>query len=240
MNPYRWVVGDVRINGWSQLSQSGDLPGLMFSPAAIEGVGSFDQYNSLSHIGSSGLFEIILRYVGSDPDGEVPSAMLVIEPLFPSRFLRGDRRVVLLESHEAIEPGATARVSATLRADRRVDALPDRPFQIERMAVPYDVGRFDVIGMRIGDVPQRFFDGCASAPASRFALPEDCWREADLDDDGEAISRSFGVDIQVDSLAISRSVSLDVENIGITPARFTAILVGRFMDEENDEGGADA
>lgn len=62
-HPQDWIVNDVRIDGVSQFSQSGDVPGEMFSADAMYCWVRFDE------IPGRGEFQIVVTYVGTDPEG---------------------------------------------------------------------------------------------------------------------------------------------------------------------------
>jgi len=60
----QWVVFDVRVNGRSQFSQAGDIPGDMFATHAVDAFVSMDT----CLLGNA--FEIGVRYIGDKPEGE--------------------------------------------------------------------------------------------------------------------------------------------------------------------------
>lgn len=59
-----WVVSDLMINGRSQFSQAGDVPGDMFASSVIDGFVSMDTCLAGNAI------EVIATYIGEKPEGE--------------------------------------------------------------------------------------------------------------------------------------------------------------------------
>jgi hypothetical protein len=61
--PGDWIVNDIKVGNRSQFSQSGDVPGEMFSARATEASLSFERW----YAGMT--FAVYVTYVGADPEG---------------------------------------------------------------------------------------------------------------------------------------------------------------------------
>ncbi len=58
-----WVVRDIRVGNMSQIAQSGDIPGEIFSSAAI------DTFVNFQTVQTAMDFSLMVSYVGADPEG---------------------------------------------------------------------------------------------------------------------------------------------------------------------------
>lgn len=61
--PQNWIVNDIRIDGVSQFGESGDVPGEMFAAEAMYSWVRFEE------VPRRGEFQIVVTYVGTDPEG---------------------------------------------------------------------------------------------------------------------------------------------------------------------------
>lgn len=65
-----WIVSDILIDNASQFAHSGDIPGELFAEGAVDNFVRFDT------VAAGARVEVIVSYVGSDPEGGVFSAEL--------------------------------------------------------------------------------------------------------------------------------------------------------------------
>lgn len=84
--PQDWIVNDIVIDGVSQFSQSGDVPGEMF---AAESQGCWVRFEEVPRRGE---FQIVVTYIGSNSEG-APFVAAALGSQRTARFRRPrDRR----------------------------------------------------------------------------------------------------------------------------------------------------
>lgn len=60
-----WIVSDILIENASQFAHSGDIPGELFAEGAVDNFVRFDT------VAAGARVEVIVSYVGTDPEGRV-------------------------------------------------------------------------------------------------------------------------------------------------------------------------
>lgn len=148
-----WVVSDIRIEDVSQFSQAGDVPGEMFAEGMVD---SFMQFGT---VGAGERVEVVVTYVGADPEGAVFSAEL--------RGQEPEVRLISLHSDRVL-PGTTMEV----------ERVAEEPLQVGRLVVEggadwaiHDVRIDDVSRLsRPGDLPGNLLAEDASTTVLRLGL----------------------------------------------------------------------
>jgi hypothetical protein len=166
--PVDWVVNDIKIGDQSQLSRPGDIPGEVFSPAAL------DDFVSFSVLAPDQDFSMVVTYIGAKPAGEqflctmlgsaqdiptlamplapasdlAPSSQTTVDPAIPSPTPTnfGTRRGILLMTSDVnVLPGLMARI---------VSRIQDVAFRAERIVIHGTPSDWVINDVRIGNQPQ--------------------------------------------------------------------------------------
>lgn len=140
-----FIVQDIRIGTGSQFSQGVDIPGAMFATNAIDAFVSFDTVQVAMDV------QLIVTYVGSNPEGEPFNANLIGTSVSDQRrhaLVWTDSGAFVLEETGGLSARRMGDVSTRIRVEKIDDE--DLDHRIDDLDLqPLDPPR--VVGLRVRD-----------------------------------------------------------------------------------------